>query len=508
MAALRDVWIKKLGEHRGSPRLFLDASQAVRAGFAPGQRFEVKVDGQKVVLTKQADGSRVVSSRRKGQEQLPVIDINSRELLAAFSGMDSVRVVVGEQHVYLLPLASEIKKRERLDRVTRKVASGEPLAVGSIAHGGGILAHAIHQGLRDAGVDADLAFANEVREDLVAHAMRVNDAWQAPQDTDAEVATSPRTAALVVPMQELIQDDWAMSQLPLLEVLEMGLPCSGASKAGVAKRGLAKMEDHPVVGHLVFSALVILNKTQPAIVLLENVVDYKNTASAQILRQQLTDMGYTLHEAILEGADFGALENRVRWCLVGATKGVHFDFEQLAPTVRIVRKLGDVLEHVPVDDARWSTMQGLKDKQERDALKGSNFKMQTMEPEDARVPTLRKGYHKGGSTDPVLRHPDNPDLLRRLTAAEHARVKGVPEHLVEGLSETTAHQLLGQGIVYEPFRAVGERIGQRLLDASIRCRRSAQEASAAACEGSDADCDDSDDSADRARDWSRLRNVG
>jgi len=28
-----DVWVKKIGKHRGAPRLFLDGVQAARAGF-------------------------------------------------------------------------------------------------------------------------------------------------------------------------------------------------------------------------------------------------------------------------------------------------------------------------------------------------------------------------------------------------------------------------------------------------------------------------------------------
>lgn len=506
-----DVWIKNLGTHRGAPRLYLDAAQAVRAGFAPGERFEVRVDGQRVILSKNVDGSRVVSSRKNGDERLPVIDINSKELLAAFEGMDSVRVVVGEDHVYLLPLASEIKKRERLERLTDKVMRGAPLAIGSLAHGGGILAHAIHQGLQDAGLKADLQFVNEVREDLIDHASRVNDAWAVADPASGR----KRTAALVVPMQEAVQDDWLMSQLPLLEVLEMGLPCSGASKAGVAKRGLEKMEDHPGVGHLVYAALVILNKTQPAVVLLENVVDYKNTASAQILRAQLRDMGYDLQEAILEGKDFGVLEDRVRWCLVATTRGVQFDFDQLAPTVRVVRMLGEVLDDVPPDDPRWRTMKHLKDKRERDQAKGSNFKMQVIQPTDTKVGVLRKGYHKGGSTDPLLQHPTDPDRLRLLTAAEHSRIKGVPPHLIEGLSQTQAHQLLGQGILYDPFRKVGERIGKRVTEAAQASRarqvRSLGQAQAAAAgtpveAGADVEAEEDRDATEVS--WRRTRMVG
>jgi len=474
-----DVWIKKIGDHRGAPRVYLDGLQAVRAGFTAGERFDIEVDGKRVVLSRNKDGSRTVSSKRRGDRASPVIDINSKELLALFEGMDSIRVVVGPDRVYLLPLASEIKKVERLGRLRRKVAGGEPLAVGSLSHGGGILSHAIHRGLKDAGIAADLKFVNELRDDLVEQAIATNDAW------------SSTTSALVMPMQEVVQDDWIMSSLPLLEILEMGLPCSGATRAGIAKRSLEIMESHPEVGHLVFAALVILTKTQPAIALFENVELYSASASAQILRQQLRDMGYTCHEAILEGRDFGALEDRVRWCMVATTRGVDFSFADLAPKVRIVRELGEVLDQsIGPDDSRWREYGYLKEKAARDKADGKGFKVQAVTAASTSVPTLRKGYFKGGTTDPLLRHPTDPALLRKFTPPEHARIKGCPEHLVAGLSETVAHQLLGQGVVYEPFRAVGKRIGAAVL-AVIAERRQTMagrsDASAAAERGTGAD---------------------
>jgi len=257
-----------------------------------------------------------------------------------------------------------------------------------------------------------------------------------------------------------------LARLPKLDLLEMGLPCSGASRAGASKRGLSKMEDHPEVGHLVFAALVILNKTQPAVVLIENVPEYADSASAMILRYQLRDMGYVTHEAIVEGKDFGCIENRVRWCMVATTHGLEFDMNSLAPTVTVVHKLKEYLDgSIGPDDPRYRAVSYLKDKMERDAAKGNSFAMQTITAESTSVPTLRKGYQKGGSTDPRLLHPENPDLSRLLTAAEHARVKGVPDHLIAGLSDTVAHQLLGQGIAYAPFEAVGKRIGECLVKA-------------------------------------------
>lgn len=444
---LKGYYVKKIGANRGAPRVWLQGSQALSAGFAAGTRFDIAIEGKTVVLTANADGSRIVSGKQIGERMNPVIDINSKELLAIFDGMSAIRVAAKHGQIYLLPLASELKKQERYARLREKLERNDPLAVGSLSHGGGILSHALHGGLAEAGVKSTVTFANEIREELLEHAREHNDAW------------SESTIALAAPMQELAFDERGLASLPRVEVLEMGLPCSGASKAGRSKRGLVHPEAHPDVGHLVVSALVILNKVNPAVVVLENVPEYAQSASADILRNQLRDLGYTTQERILSGKDWGTLENRNRWCMVAVTHGIQFDFDQLMPPAHRERVLKDVLEDIAPDDVRWSDMQGLKDKQARDIEAGKGFRMQVFREDDTRIGTITKGYAKVRSTDPKIAHPHNPDLLRQLTPVEHARLKDVPEHLIDELSNTTAHEVLGQGIVYPPFKDVGQHIG-------------------------------------------------
>lgn len=447
---MEGYYVKKLGQNKGAPRVWLEGTQTQRAGFVPGQRYNVEVQGQMVVLQANPDGSRVVSGKRVGERDNPIIDLNSKELLAIFDGMAAIRVVVKKDQIYLLPLASEVKKRERFQRLRQKLEKGEDLDMGSLSHGGGVLTHAIHTGLQEAGVGSRLVFANEIRGELLEHAAAHNDAW------------SDNTKVLAAPMQELAFDDRGVASIPKLDVLEAGLPCSGASRAGRSKRGLAHPESHPEVGHLVVPALVIISKSNAAIVVLENVPEYAYSASADILRNQLRDMGYVTHERVLNGKEWGTLENRNRWCMVAVTEGIAFNFEQLQPPSANGRTVGDVIDHVPPDDPSWKSVQYLKEKEIRDAAKGSGFGMQMLTPEDDTVPTLRKGYFKGGSPDPRLRHPEDPELSRLFSGVEHARIKEVPEHLVGGLSNTLAHEVLGQGIVYPPFRDVGRHVGDAL----------------------------------------------
>src|SRR3546814_9683665 len=64
---------------------------------------------------------------------------------------------------------------------------------------------------------------------------------------------------------------------------------------------------------------------------------------------------------------------------------------------------------------------------------------------------------------PILQHPTDPTLLRQITPVEHARIKGVPEKMIEGLGITIAHQMLGQSILAKPFRALADHIGNALV---------------------------------------------
>jgi DNA (cytosine-5)-methyltransferase 1 len=443
-------FVKKVGNNRGAPRVWLEGLQTERAGFTPGARYDVVVQGQTVVLQANPDGTRVVSSKMVGERANPVIDLNSRELLAVFDGMASIRVAVKQGEIYLVPLASELKKQERYKRLREKLEAGEPLASGSLAHGGGILSHAVHTGLRNAGIETDLKFANEIRPELLDHAAIHNDAW------------SESTVPFAAPVQEIAFDERGLAQIPRLEILEMGLPCSGASVAGLASRGHKVAEAHPEVGHLVVSALIIINKASPAVCLFENVPVYANTASAAILRNQLRDLGYSTHERILNGKEWGALENRDRWCMVAVTHGIQFDFDQLMPPKSRPQQLGDVLDDVAPDDPVWGEMLGLKAKEVRDLASGKGFKMQIYDASAESVGTIGKGYAKVRSTEPKISNPDNPELLRQFSVNEHSRLKQVPPHLIEGLSPTVGHEVLGQSIVYPPFRDVAHHIGNAL----------------------------------------------
>jgi len=401
--------VTRIGENRGTPRIWFEGNRVARSGFVPGTHYSVATEKGRLTLKVCDDGTRIVSIRRRGEHELPIIDLNSHDISKAFAGIEVVRVILRENEIHILPLATELKCQEREARVKSRVAAGQPIRVGSLSHGGGVLSHAIHAGFVKAGVPVELAFANDIRDDLLEHASRANEAW------------SDSTISLSAPMQDLAMDRWAMQRLPQVDVLECGIPCSGASSSGRAKRHLSAAEAHPEVGHLIHAFLSIVEQTNPSIVLVENVPNYASTGSAWILRNQLRDLGYTVSETEVRGSEWGALEDRKRFVLLGVSKGLSLTLDSLVPPMTAAGCINDILDPITEDDPRWSTMPGLKAKQERDMAAGKGFRMQIMTGIESKIPTITKGISKNRSTDPKIQHPTQGDLLRVPTPAEHAR---------------------------------------------------------------------------------------
>lgn len=443
-----NISILSIGMNKGSKRVWLQGSMLSRAGFTPKTRYTVTRKDRAIVLTKHDVGFRIVSAKKKAEKEVPVIDINNRELLAMFDGLAHVRVIYKTGEIHLLPLATELRARERIARAEELMRNGHPLQFGSIAHGMGVLDDALGAGFAQEGVRSKLKFANEIRFDLTDHAMCLGRAW------DAE------TIALNGKMQELAFDEYVMRSVGQCDFLSAGLPCSGASVAGRAKRKLVHPEAHPEVGHLVVAFIAMVARLNPLAILLENVVPYAQSASMEIIRNQLIDMKYDIHETVVDGSDWNVFENRRRLVMVAVTSGIPFSFSDLTTPVKIKRTLADILQPLATDDPRWSIMAGLKNKETRDAAEGKSFGMQIFDENSESICTLTKGMQRNRSTDAKIRHPHNPALLRIPTPVEHALAKGIPAEMIADLCPTIAHEALGQSVIYPAFVAIGKLLAR------------------------------------------------
>lgn len=446
----KSVVYTKIGENRGELRFWIEGRKVERGGISAGDRYRLESEGQTIRMRFTPDGDRVVSRRKRGDSVLPLIEVKGKHLQDAFRADDRVRVVVKPDFIEITLHHMDRSVSSREARFLKKIESGEPLSIGSICHGGGVLSHALHEGLSQAGVPTRLAFANEIDENYLDCSIRNNPVW------------SEESIAVNGPMQQV---EW--QHLPKVEILEAGIPCTGASLSGRAKNSLKFAEAHETAGSLFIAFLNAVQVLKPAVIVLENVPPYENTISYFVIKQVLQELDYVVSDDVLSGRDYGAFENRKRLCMVAVSKGLPpVDLSLIEKSPMDHEVLGDHLDPVPDDDALWKPYDYLRDKEQRDLAAGKGFKRQLLTPDAREVGTIGRGYSKARSTEPFLVHPTNPDLSRLLTVNEHASVKSIPANLVEGQGFTRGHEILGQSVVHAAFLAVGKLIGQSLQSCS------------------------------------------
>ena len=298
-------------------------------------------------------------------------------------------------------------------------------------------------GLKDSGFTSFLGFGVEIEQKYLECSLKNNPVW------------SDDSLAVEAPMENVIVGD-----LPEVDLFVAGLPCTGASKAGKSKNKLSHAEDHKGAGALFIAFLNIIKQINPAIIVLENVPQYASTASMAVIRATLDTWGYDLHETVLNGNAMGALENRDRFVMVAVTKGMDCDLRQIVPVRQKESCLAEILDEVSDLDPVWQNYDYLRIKEINDKASGKGFAMQILDGKASSCGTIGRGYAKIRSTEPRVAHPVNPDLMRQLSVKEHAKVKGIPLFLVEGCSDTVAHEILGQSVVFPAFQAVGRYIGK------------------------------------------------
>lgn len=442
----------KIGESKNIARLWLEGRKLERAGVKIGMRYQlVVVPGTERLELREASAAAndqvfTVSKRDRRGTVVPLIEVRSKVLSDVFENIERVRVAIRHGRIIITALHIETRVRERVKRLVEKLRNGEPLAVASLCHGAGVMDKALHSGLRRAGVKAFVQVGVEVD----------------PEYLDTSLDNNPElwTENSVAICSDIREVNWGRNPTPC-EAIFAGLPCTGASKAGRSKNKLSMAEEHSTAGALFVDFLDAVKALNPCFAVIENVPEYQSSASMVVIRSVLESLGYVLKEAVLNGNDLGALERRNRMVLVAVSRGLPdvFDFSELVTLREKEESISEILENVPLDSDRYKPFTYLADKEVRDKAAGKGFRRQLLSGTEGYCGTIGRLYAKCRGTEPYLVHPTDPQLSRLLTPVEHARVKGIPESIISGLADTTAHEVLGQSVIYPMFESVGLELG-------------------------------------------------
>lgn len=434
--------------NRGKPRIWLEGQRLARGAFVKATTYTVKFKNGEVILKACKNGERKVSAYM-GK---PIIDLNSKEVGSWFPVGTKLKAVVRRGRIVIRRWAIEKKALKRDRDLIRKIASGEPLDVVSMFHGGGTASRALHDGMALAGISTRTMLAAEIDGAAMDASLRAN----------ADLFDD-RSVIINAPVQDIDFD-----KVPTANLMEIGLPCCGMSKAGRSKGKLSSAEAHPEAGAMFFTALEWVKAFQPAAAIIECTTELLTSPSLSVIRSVLLSWKYDLFEASMNGCTYGTLENRNRAVIVAMSTDLAeagaFSFDNLKPLRVKEAKLADVLEPISEDDDRWTIHTYLENKEVEDTKAGKGFGRQLYDGSEDHINTLTAGYWRIRSTDPHIKHPTKPRYTRLLTARESAACKGFPKGWIESceVAESVALQILGNGVIYPKFLSVGEGVGTSL----------------------------------------------
>lgn len=443
-----------VSESRAVARIWLEGQRLAHAGVKIGVQYILNVSSKlkRIELRPAPVGfsgrTFLVSKRTRNETVYPLIELRDNIITELFEIGTKLRVAVQDGRIIISPSHIATRIQERVSRFQDKIKNNRPLEVVSLFHGGGVLDSALHEGMKRSKLASYVKVGVELEGDYLDSSLRNNQGlWR--EDS-------------IVINGDVRDVNILGAGIPQVDMLVAGIPCTGASKSGKSKNKIACAEEHSSAGTLFHDFLNWVKVTNPSIVLVENVVEYLSETAMTVIRSVLSYLGYQLNVTVLDGQKLGSLEKRKRMCLVATTPGAcgPIDFENLVPVRQKEETLADILEDIPVESDRWKPYEYLAEKEARDKASGKGFTRQLLTGEDEGCGTIGRGYSKARSTEPFIVAPHDPALFRLLTEREHARVKTIPESLIEGLCATTAHEVLGQSVIYSAFVAVGELIAR------------------------------------------------
>ncbi|WP_338854181.1 DNA cytosine methyltransferase (plasmid) [Alteromonas macleodii] len=442
-----------VGEGKAGKRVWAEGSKLSHA-VQPGQYLSPSIikteNGVKLMLKvcDQSEGAVYVSKRTRNSIVKPLIEIRKDVLGESFRVGMKVRIVVSHLYISVEIHAQELSKTERTERFYSKLASNDELEIGSLFLGGGVLDRALHDGLNARGISSYSKFVVE-RESKYLDAAITNQPELFKEDS--------------ILIHSNVEDVHLEKPVPV-DVLVAGIPCTGASRAGKSKNKISKAEDHDSAGACFVSVLSFVYACSPYMVVLECVPEYIQSASYSVVKSMLSHWGYRVSTEVLDGNEYGSLEGRKRMCVVAVTETDSsidsFDFDLLFSHFEKEAEVSEVLEDIPLDSDKWKTYEYLLVKETRDKAKGNGYGRDIYVGKESKVTTIRRLYAKGGSCEQFLQHPEDPTKFRLFTAKEHCRIKKVPDYIVANLSQTVAHEILGQGVIYPVFYSLGYALGE------------------------------------------------
>ncbi|MCP4914543.1 MAG: hypothetical protein GY909_15620 [Oligoflexia bacterium] len=410
------------------PRLWVEGVKLGSNGFVKGESYSRVVSGSSIILKSDPEGKYKVSGKSRNGQSLPIIDLCGKWLDKLYSVNDLVTAKI-DNGVITIKLHHEgmaLKDREK------RLLSKEKLSEGALCYGIGVSAHAISKSLEDSNIDSTLDLAMELETKYLQVANKNNEYLGA------------NTKIFQGKIEECNPEE-----IPTIDILSLSLPCTGHSPQGKTKNAIKKAEEHSSDATAIFGAMKVIYKSNPSIIISENVVQAKDSATYILFKSELRRLGYEVFETTLDHTHSNALEKRKRYWFVAISKNVSkgFSLDSLN-NIKIEKRFRRISDVIKEGESSYFSSQCFKKREEINKKAGRGFKCNFVTGRDEFVNVIPRNYTKRQVSNPHYLNPENQEEVRLFSPREHALIKGIPPHLVKEIAATTAHEGLGQSILY------------------------------------------------------------
>jgi DNA (cytosine-5)-methyltransferase 1 len=263
-----------------------------------------------------------------------------------------------------------------------------------------------------------------------------------------------------------------INDIPDFDVLTAGFPCQPFSICG-RREGFSDTR-----GTLFFDICRIIDLKQPKVIVLENVkhlLHHNNGETFEVIKAQLTDLGFHVSYRLLNAKDFGVPQNRERLIIIG-TKGQPFNFNHLIATQTLPLKafLDKDGEFEYLNPEEYTLIDNPKIQESGLLFVGYRNKQiwkKGIRPNTEHLSRVHRQPNRIYSVEGV--HPTLPsqetsgrffiyepaiDKVRRLTLNECYRIMGFPETFKRHESLTECYRQVGNSICVPMVNAIAKEI--------------------------------------------------
>jgi DNA (cytosine-5)-methyltransferase 1 len=271
------------------------------------------------------------------------------------------------------------------------------------------------------------------------------------------------------------------SSIQKFDICLAGFPCQAFSLAG-QKKGFKDDYNGISRGTLFFDVARICSYHKPKVIFCENVKGltiHDKGRTFDIITGTLKELGYTVHEKVLNSRDFGVPQNRERIYIVAFRKDIDSSNFEFPKAVDSSKRIKDIVEINPVSVKYYLSeiyVETLRRHRTRHEAKGNGFGYEIRNWDNVAGAIVCGGMGKERNLiidnrlknlTPIthIKGEVNKEGIRKMTPREWARLQGFPETFKLPLADVHMYKQFGNSVTVPVICAIATKIREVLEDA-------------------------------------------